>query len=204
MHMHKGGGSSLVFHFASHGYRMHTPNINGNPWSDGHKQLIDFWNYDRPQFIDFVDDLRRAGTNFICAEWNFLRRENRVPLRGVRWMTCIREPFERFVSCYKAHGGDEVFGIPEAPGRGLESFSTRVMHWSRNWTTQQFPICINRPNYYVRMLNGLGHDVDARIDESHLEEAFRVLSLFDAVLVLGREASFGSYLSLASARTSHM
>ena len=57
------------------------------------------------------------------------------------------------------------------------------LYWSRD-TGIPFRVSINKPNYYVRMLNGLSNSPNVLLNVTHLNEAKRILCLIGNVMVL--------------------
>jgi hypothetical protein len=184
LHMHKCGGTSIASAIAAApGHQLHEPNINGNPWVEGRSHLITFWGFPPEQYRRWIGEINRRGTTFVAAEWNFFAEPERYKVEDHSWLTCLRDPWKRFVSHYMSHGGDQRFG---SPARCVAQDEI----WSRPWTTQRFPIVTNKPNYFVRMLNGLGEDPRAQIGAAEAKRAESVLGLFDTVVVLELPDSF--------------
>ena len=110
--------------------------------------------------------------------------------------TMLRDPWSRFKSAFlRLH--------QLSPELTVEVFASVAGDRSEHQTS-----CFNRPNYYVRFLNGEGHCsvkenyARAVMNRTHLELAKRVLATFDYVFVVESNRTaleFGKYVGAAGA-----
>ncbi len=184
LHIHKSGGTSIAQMFHDAGKLFHDPHVNGNPWTQGCRDIIEFWNFDARQLKEWAQAIRAKGVEFIACEWDFLSRESRYAWTEFSLITCMRDSFSRIVSDYQSMGGDQRWGDIRRWYGGTK------LTWSRESTDRKFPVTHNLPNHYVRLLNGLGTDPDARLTEENLTYAKYCLELFDSVLILEKPESF--------------
>ena len=118
VHFHKAGGTSLIKMF-TRTLRPWRPNKNGNPWgmTDDNKPFaIPFWRYDKTGFDLFLN--RQKLMRFLAMEWNFFTSmtKNEV-LSSVDLITCIRDPYSRFVSNLYFSGYQASSAISQASPR---------------------------------------------------------------------------------------
>lgn len=179
MHFHKSGGSTMNEMFNN--FNKYPTNRNGNPWSGN--QIIPFWNYNKMQFNNFKKHLNQLNVRFIVSEWNFFKYYEQINFHNIELITCIRDPYKRFVSALSNKG--RIFN-------DMHEFEQQNIVWSREkkGCVQQFPININKFNYYVKMLNGFGDNHDTEINDSHLEIAKQNLRKFSTIIILDDPNSF--------------
>ena len=114
--------------------------------------------------------------------------------------TMLRDPWSRFRSAFmRVH----QLALAEGKNVSIEHFASE-----RGDTQDKVKSCFNRPNYYVRFLNGEGHCnfkfdyARVAINRTHLELAKRVLSTFDYVFVAESNRTaleFGDYVGFEQA-----
>lgn len=178
LHFHKSGGTTVNTIFE--GVLQKFPNhANGNPHND--KGVILFWKFSPGRFSRFYQKLSNNGTKFIAMEWNFFQRP--IPWKKFHFLTVIRDPYERFISNMNVDGETKPI-----------KYLRKNIIIKRK--TRKITVCFNTPNYYVRMLNGLGDKPHLRMTRVHLERAKKVLSKFHTVVVLEMKDSFSQLTAL--------
>ena len=177
LHFHKAGGTTInnAFNILS----KHNTNKNGNPWDRKQGTMIQFWNYDRVRFDQFLTYLHEKQVKFVCFEWNYFKLYNQLSFKGCEFITCFRDPYERYVSdmnfsqIYKYDKYKNLTLTKETDGKG------RIIEINHN-----------KSNYYVKMLNGFGDQPDKVINQKHLEIAKKNLKNFSIILILEDPKTF--------------
>jgi len=177
LHFHKSGGTTINHMFRGV-LRKFPKNKNGNPHNAN--GVIPFWNFHPKKFSNFYQNVRRKNIQFLAMEWNFFTR--RIPWKKFHFLTVVRDPYERFIS---------NMNVDKA--KNPHNYMRRNIIITRK---RKLLVSFNKPNYYVRMLNGLGAQPDAVLTTAHLEKAKRVLSKFHTVVILEMKPSFRQLTSL--------
>ncbi len=112
----------------------------------------------------------------------------------------LRDPWSRFRSAFmRVH----QLALSEGRNVSVEAFASE-----QGDTETQVKSCFNRPNYYVRFLNGEGHCnfkfdyARVAMNRTHLDLAKRVLATFDYVFVAESNRTaleFGDYVGFEQA-----
>jgi len=184
LHIHKGGGTTINHLFRK--YRRYPHNINGNPWrveNSSSRQLIKFWDYGKNQFEEFLKILNQKKVKFVAFEWNYFKHAEEIDTTRIRLVTCIRDPYSRFVSSMFAHGASKRELLNPV------SWMNRDFQWARV-KSQHFWVNWNKPNFYVRMMNGYGDEPRREVTREDLGTAKRNLAEFDVVMILEIAESF--------------
>ena len=209
LHFHKGGGTSMINYLHKRGLRTDF-RVNSDParfdeFQDGDDMILAPWKNNlklksnvgtsirtRASSTDFWWSLYQRGLDVVNLEYNFLMPKDYFNVTSVvRTITMLRNPWDRFRSTYEKELStrcrkcrlcsnltmtcyeDNNLGYWMSDYKGVLS-EQRVDNWGG----------ILHPNYYTRMLNGLGDVPDLELNKSHLETAKRVLDTFDNVLIL--------------------
>ena len=180
LHFHKAGGTSVVDMFDN--YNKHIPNANGNPRYNG--DVIDFWNYKKKLFNIFKKYLINKKVNFIALEWNFFKFYNKINYDNLELITCIREPYERYISNLNFFFNTNQMELTDS--KIFNKFCIIYNH-SDNL---RFKVNYNKYNYYVKMLNGFGDNWDIKVNRDHLEIAKNNLKKFNIIIILENKKSF--------------
>ena len=191
LHFHKCGGSSIVNIFKKNNFQAYPINSNGNPKNEKH-EIIKYWNFDKKQIAEFVEDAMKQSTKFIALEWNYFNKINpscendNLNLNTLfNQVICFREPHKRYISILKHDEySHNIFDYNE--------FKQLNLVWTRSDTNQKFNINYNKDNYYVAMLNGYGESHgEIEMNESHLAYAKLILlKYFKAIIILENPVSF--------------
>lgn len=181
MHFHKSAGTSIISSLINAGYKAYPAHMNGNSRVEN-SHLIDFWNYNEEQLLEFADELYRHQVSLVSLEWNFLRHFSQVLKNRFQFLTIIRDPYDRFLSTYRVRRKCENLG-------SIAEFSSRIYtnmdieEKMQRVNNQEFPIIINEYNYYTKMLNGFGNIHNVELNEAHLIKAKQILSAFDVLIL---------------------
>jgi len=169
LHFHKAGGTTINDLF--NGYKKFPINKNGNPYLDK-DTIIHFWNFNKHQFNLFKKMVSEIGVKFIAMEWNFFKHD--VDLSGFKLITCLRDPYDRFISNLNFDGRTDAFEYQKENiiCNDFENINYKFYH---NY---------NKNNYYVKLLNGYGDRPDIIIDEKHLVKAMMILKKFNDIIIL--------------------
>ena len=187
LHFHKCGGSTINKCF-NH-YIKYKPNVNGNPFlvddEYNKKSIIKFWEYKPDKINTFFHNIIEDKIQFIACEWNWFKYSDiqHINFDKINLITCIRDPFERFISNYNANGGNTIFQTPE-------KYNNKILYWERSFTNQKFKLNTNKYNYYVKLLNGLGNKPNAKINKTHLDNAKNILCKFNTIIILEKPETF--------------
>lgn len=194
VHFHKAAGTSVVKAFLKEYNPWWVSHHNGNPWSysKGKEYIVEFWKYGNEEFERFLQEGRNNKTEFIATEWNFFEKFNDDYIKDVSLITCIRDPYDRFVS--------NLF---------FNQFEPEYIEDPSLWVAQNFtkqlgrmidghykidtplPVYYNKPNYYVAFMNGIAdRTYDYHLNQTHLEIAKERLALFEAIFILERPETF--------------
>ena len=127
--------------------------------------------------------MNQLNVQFIVSEWNYFKYHEQINFHNIELITCIRDPYKRFVSVLSNRGINF---------NDMYEFKKQNIVWNREGKgcLQKFPININKFNYYVKMLNGFGDNHDIEINNSHLEIAKRNLRKFSTIIILDDPSSF--------------
>ena len=177
LHFHKAGGTSI--NHAFNRYQKYCGNLNGNPAK--RLTVVDYWNYTKEQLHSFVGSMFYGRVEFICLEWNFFVNYDTIDYRQLDLITCIRDPYHRFLSCLSYYERSDYVAYNQ---------ETQLCGYRQTSNNQKFPINVNKYNYYVKMLNGLGQQSDIEVNHQHLEIAKNNLHKFSAILILENPQSF--------------
>jgi len=176
LHMHKAGGTTITYLFRK--LKWYPRNGNGNPWRG--KGVVNFWEYGKQQFNDFLLKLYATKVQFIAFEWNYFKNVEEIDKSRIRLVTCIRDPYSRFVSNMFAHGANASELLNPL------TWMNRDFHLKKGNLWVNF----NMPNYYVKMLNGYGDEPHREVSREDLETAKLHLNDFDVVVILEVAESF--------------
>ncbi len=171
-HMHRCAGASIVSAFSKAGHSIVSPARDGMPLaSAGGTVPLKLWDMKSEQLSMWIKSQREANRNFFAARWNHFDARLYRELEDELKFTCVRDPYERFLSSYKewhALTGDDV------------------EDWYKEQELQRynFSVCENMPNYYTRMLCGLGTDSQRPLTRMHYELASSALHSMRYVLFL--------------------
>lgn len=181
IHFHKCGGTSIVSEFIKK-VQPFEHHKNGNPVTKNNT-LLDISSFDQQGFNKFALDNKHK---FMALEFSFFKQGMGIPT-SVKLITCLREPFSRFISNYK-HDIDRSRPLSMInSGYQISDISNYCEH---NFTYEGFPVNFNKDNYYTKFLNGITTYEDASIGLNHLEVAKRVLDRCDAILILEDSTTF--------------
>lgn len=183
-HMHKVAGTTIVQMAANNGLRMYPSHLNGNPAFTQHemdtgvkngKSITSFrpnsieipiYNYGKQQLNEFIDDAINRGVEFIGCEWQF---PSEIAYRSdVFYMTCIRNPWERFMSNYNYDHGE------------LPNLYPSLEDWMYKCQDKFYA----RDNYYTSILAGLDESYNGPITKEHYAKAITNLKQFNLVTIL--------------------
>ncbi len=139
--------------------------------SAGGTAPLKLWDMKISQLSAWMSSQKEANRSFFSVRWNHFDVRLYPELETDLKFTCLRDPYERFLSAYKewhALTGDSV------------------EDWYREQELQRhdFEVCENMPNYYTRMLCGLGTDPKRPLTRMHYEFASSVLHSMHYVLFL--------------------
>jgi len=204
LHFHKAAGTSMCYHLSDNA-KLRTP----SPQVDN---CNCYWLI--PLLLDvsvqahFIEEeMRRRSLDMCGLEVADLPPPAHVARVLGNWTgntaTMLRDPWRRFRSNFiwdqaRHKNGSVKEMTVEEYARKANSGEDEDM-WG----------AYSKPNYYVRMLNGLGFDPSVELTEQHLAAAIAVLRAFDYVFVLehmseerraladfsGTSADFPHYLS---------
>jgi len=176
-HIHKSAGTSIVSMAKYNQIKFYEPNNNGNPRHKlGDPEAIipkadirydKFW---IKRLQKFIDNCIEQQIQFIGCEWGFPE----IPLDDNRifYLTCIRDPWARFVSNYSF---DHHANPTRFPNLG-------------SWMEPEYGY--NKHNYYTRIFAGLAYQYSGPITETHFKIAKANLRKFDLVMVLEQSDCF--------------
>lgn len=171
LHFHKAGGTTINSFFKK--YNKWKPNRNGNPlWLD--KKYVNFWDYNREEFNIFKNILLECNIEFIAFEWNYFKFYKEIDYSNIELITCIREPYKRFISNMCVDKYNDSYKYNNA------TISER----------RRGVVNYNKYNYYTKMLNGFGNRPNIQINDEHLEIAKKNLSKFSIILILEDKNTF--------------
>lgn len=146
---------------------------NGNPYEND--QIIPLWDYSLKEWKDFIQQCEQKEVNFIALEQNLPKE---IDFSLATWVTILRNPYERFKSDYYFSIQNNLINQDITP----EDFT--VMNFGDN--------IHNKPNYYVRMLNGLGQNT--LLNNNHLNLAKSKLKKFKSVGIISSKLSMEIFL----------
>lgn len=146
----------------------------------------------RASSTSFWWSLYQRGLDFVNLEYNFLMPKDYFHVKSVFWtLTTIRNPWDRFRSTYEKELSMRCRKCKMCSNLTISCYEKNNMgEWMDNHIGILSPQRVDNwggilhPNYYTRMLNGLGDRPDLELDESHLDMAKRILDTFDNVLIL--------------------
>ena len=158
------------------------------------------YNRSRAANKEFWLSLYEAGADFVVLEYNFLQPWQYSMVReAFDSVVIFRRPWDRFRSTYerelymlckpRPHRiGEREFKKEGYHDNCVEKNTMARMIFSKhgglNPNREDVWGGILRPNYYIRMLNGMNDRADLNITKKHLEKAKMVASMFDLILVL--------------------
>lgn len=196
MHFHQAAGTTIsnlfLFHSKINGWN---PGSNGNPHYEYREGMhgnyvyehgcrgcgyMPISNFNQTMLNFFMKDVKLKNVNFLSQEWSYFKDSTFLDFSYVHLITCIRDPYKRFVSDYYVctNGNlDPVQFIENDRGWKIEGSRKFVNH--------------NKPNYYVSMLNGFGNTTpQPKLGIKHLKKAKEELHKFSAILILENPESF--------------
>eukprot|EP00957_Ditylum_brightwellii_P082462 6269743-Ditylum_brightwellii.AAC.2 len=151
-------------------------------------------NVSRASSTDFWWSLYQRGLDIVNLEYNFLLPEDYFKVQSELWtVTMLCNPWDRFQSTYKKELSRRCRKCEDVKCTNLTETcyeENNMEMWMYHGTGIQSKEQRRRwggilsPNYYTRMLNGLGDVHDAELTQSHLDTAKKVLGTFDHVLIL--------------------
>jgi len=177
LHMHKAGGTTVTYLFRD--FKWYPRNGNGNPW-EGRTGVVKFTDYGRKQFADFLLRLNHMKVQFIASEWNYFKHVEEIDISCISLVTCIRDPYARFVSNMFVNGANASELLNPLTWMNRDIQLKRGNLW----------VNFNKPNYYVKMMNGYGDEPQREVSREDLETAKRNLNDFDVVIILEVAESF--------------
>ena len=179
-HFHKAGGTTITRLFCNHNkYNAFIPNRNGNPYiytPNGQKLVYRYDLFNHTQFNRLKKGLNRNNINFICLEWNFFKNFESLNLKNVALITVIRDPYDRYISNMKH---DNV--------SNYSKYKKSTIRYKQN---REFPVNVNKSNYYTKILNGLGNLPNSDVTAKHLERAKSRLKKFNSIIILENPESY--------------
>jgi len=197
LHFSKTGGTSVVGAMESGG-RMTWPfSSQAKPFDSQTGGFLPIWTYSADQWRAFWRRSWRHGVDLVELEWDFFAdfREKSAAVPS-DWVTVLRDPYARFVSSFWFFR--RSFGnFDHSTQDGWEYMATTPgSHVPQQYrlpgirtVLSSFPVSHNEPNYYVKVLNGLGTTWGAEVGPVHLEHAKAVLRSFTTVAILEDRAS---------------
>ena len=181
VHLHKCGGTTIN-HILKENKKKHPKSRNGNPWDKN--GIIPYWNFNKLEFSNFINNCYKKGTEYICLEWNYFINYTTLDLSKLKQIIIFRDPYSRYISILKH---DEY----EHQNYDYDSFKNVDIVWERpQLTNQKFNINNNKDNYYVLLLNGLGNKHNIKVKKKHLTIAKERLNTFDTIIILENKDSF--------------
>jgi len=175
MHFHKAGGTTINALFDK--YCKWEPNKNGNPWLNNN--IIPFWNYKKDKFNIFKNILHKKGIEFVAFEWNYFKFFNEIDYKNIELITCIREPYKRFISNMIVDKHINSY-----------NYNNKNIKWPWSESNQTFFVNYNKYNYYTKMLNGFGDIPNIELNDTHIEIAKQNLSKFSTIIILDDSETF--------------
>ena len=173
LHFHKAGGTSIT-QSASRKNKFPS-HKNGNPYYNN--KLIRFWEFTPKKFKTFKDHVAEQDINFFSMEWGGFKLITNEIKSGLVWITCLRDPYERFISNLNYDGYVDV-----------KKYISETMRIEGHIATY------NKPNYYTRMLCGLHDQSYITLTNQHLQLAKTNLKQFDVILLLEDPDGFNELL----------
>lgn len=164
-HFHKAAGTTIVNLARKNGERLYSGNINGSP-VDQYGNSLPVWSMNGTRLSDFVDHCQEQGCTFVGPEWGVGDLETLSRDPRVVTVTCVREPYERFVSNYIFD-----FRLGYTSSKDIEQYVGSKRSFSRF-------------NYYTHMLARIGED-DSTISSRDFLAAKQALEKFDYVGIVG-------------------
>jgi len=167
-HFHKAAGTTIVELAKQNAETFYTPNINGNPINTVGKQE-EIWKYSPCRLMEFVDHCEENKFTFVATEWGVPHLDCLKDDRRVTLITCLRDPYSRFVSNYLF---DYRMGFTDAK-TVREYIGTKGL--------------FSEHNYYCRMLGGIGSNKITH-DHKAVAKAKEALHKFDHVSLVEDQA----------------
>ena len=197
----KAGGTSVLGAMKRGGRTTWPVSLIAKPFDSRTGGFLPIWTYSADQWRAFWRRSWRHGVDLVELEWDFFAdfREKSAAVPS-DWVTVLRDPYARFVSSfwflrrYSVH--DYTMNTLHSTQDGWEYMTTKLgSHDPQQYrlpgirTVLSFPLTLNEPNYYVKVLNGLGTTWGAEVGPAHLEHAKAVLRSFTTVAILEDRAS---------------
>lgn len=167
-HLHKAAGTLVVNLARANGEVLYPNNANGNPQDDDGNR-IELWKYTAGELHSFINECEDKGVTFVATEhgspdFQTLYDDDRIVL-----LTTLREPYSRALSNY-----NYAYFAGYTDSRDLSEF----LEENRIFMSD---------NYYVRSFARKERFPLEGLSEEDFEIALAAVSLFDLVLIVGRD-----------------
>ena len=191
VHVHKGGGTTLVDMARGNRAGLARVNRNGDPVVDGRR--VPWWTMGASEQARWFASLRAQAVRFVATEKGFPGSANLLaPLPNkLVYAIVVREPTRRFVSYYfwkwrrkdwRAVATKKMIGNSDVAEVSADAPSFK------QFVEREAPL----DAYYVRRLLGMGERGGGTVDDKALERAKAVLSrTFSLILLMERLGDFG-------------
>ena len=195
LHNHKAGGTSVNEAILRSGRTPWPVASRGKPIKSSMEPgpLLPIWTYSPDQWRSFWRQAGRRGVNFVEFEWDFFADFRAVAaVVPCDWVTVLRDPYKRFLSDFWFHRGRFNHSrCCHLSNNGFQYMLMNLTTWSiyTGSAHAEYANSHNEPNYYVKVLNGLGTTWGAEVGPAHLEHAKAVLRSFTTVAILEDRAS---------------
>jgi len=139
---------------------------------------------------EFWKSLYKRGLDYVNLDNNFLKPSQYYNIQSELFVvTMLRNPFHSFVTLYMLEVSklcaEEMKNGEQSTCQNKKSLDDWIDNktYSTGEGDQFFWETAFSPNYYVRILNGIGDRPDEPIDNTHLSTAKDLLNNFDLVLL---------------------
>lgn len=188
-HFHKAGGTSIA-QMAKH-MKLTDLGGNGNPGSKdslNKQQPERFWIYPPILFDIWKKKLINHGVQFVAMEWGMIPRLDKLNMHDVHILTCLRDPYERFISDFNVAQNRQFKG----------SHLTASQFLAATIKVYGETMFYNKYNFYTRMLCGgpCFLAANAKLTQDHFLQAKRNLLLMDTITILEIPESFNQLYNL--------
>jgi len=197
LHFRKVAGTSIVHALQKSCLGFPEFHRNGQPWTsprdDDQSMLIRTFDFTEEETADWMSDNSSKGVDCMVCEWDV---PNNMMESSFEMFTCMRDPYSRFKSEFYFH---DNFHVNRGPIEGFvhecraevmaSQWVQEELYWNRDQGTP-FKVSINKPNFYCRILCGLGRQPDVEITQVHFETAKTLLQRFVGIIILGIPESY--------------